>query len=117
MAPTAWSPLARPVTVMRLLVVEDEERLRSVLARYLREHAYAVDVAEDGRTALYLAGVNPYDAIVLDLNIPPPDGFEVLRRVRERGNPARVLILTARDAVDDRVGGLDVGADACLIKR
>jgi two-component system copper resistance phosphate regulon response regulator CusR len=101
---------------VRVLIVEDEARLAHVLERWLREHAYAVDVAGDGTRALYLAGVNLYDAVVLDVNIPAPNGFEVLRRLRERGNEARVLILTARDALEDRVTGLDLGADDYLIK-
>ncbi len=101
---------------MRILVVEDEARLASAVERYLRESAFAVDVAHAGKEALFLANVNPYDAIVLDIGIPEPDGFEVLRRLRERGNAARVLILTARDGVDDRIHGLELGADDYLVK-
>jgi two-component system copper resistance phosphate regulon response regulator CusR len=101
---------------MRILVVEDEARLASAVERYLRENAFAVDVAHGGKDALFLANVNPYDAIVLDIGIPEPDGFEVLRRLRERGNAARVLILTARDGVDDRINGLELGADDYLVK-
>lgn len=101
---------------MRILVVEDEARLASAVERYLRENAFAVDVAHAGKEALFLANVNPYDAIVLDIGIPEPDGFEVLRRLRERGNAARVLILTARDSVDDRINGLELGADDYLVK-
>ncbi|HEY0151577.1 MAG TPA: response regulator transcription factor [Longimicrobium sp.] len=101
---------------MRILVVEDEARLASAVERYLRENAFAVDVAHAGKDALFLANVNPYDAIVLDIGIPEPDGFEVLRRLRERGNAARVLILTARDSVDDRISGLELGADDYLVK-
>jgi two-component system copper resistance phosphate regulon response regulator CusR len=101
---------------MRILVVEDEARLASAVERYLRENAFAVDVAHAGKDALFLANVNPYDAIVLDIGIPEPDGFEVLRRLRERGNAARVLILTARDSVDDRINGLELGADDYLVK-
>lgn len=101
---------------MRILVVEDEARLASAVERFLRERAYAVDVAGTGRDALFLAGVNDYDAIVLDVGIPPPDGFEVLGRLRERGSAARVLVLTARDAVEDRVHGLELGADDYLVK-
>ncbi|MBD0319997.1 MAG: response regulator transcription factor [Gemmatimonadetes bacterium] len=101
---------------MRILVVEDEARLASAVERYLRESAFAVDVAHAGKDALFLANVNPYDAIVLDIGIPEPDGFEVLRRLRERGNAARVLILTARDGVDDRIHGLELGADDYLVK-
>jgi two-component system copper resistance phosphate regulon response regulator CusR len=101
---------------MRVLVVEDEAKLARVIDRWLRERAYAVDVAADGKQALYLAGVNSYDALVLDVNIPEPNGFEVLKRLRERGNNARVLVLTARDALEDRVTGLDLGADDYLVK-
>jgi two-component system copper resistance phosphate regulon response regulator CusR len=101
---------------MRILVVEDEARLASAVERYLRENAFAVDVAHAGKDALFLANVNPYDAIVLDIGIPEPDGFEVLRRLRDRGNAARVLILTARDSVDDRINGLELGADDYLVK-
>ena len=101
---------------MRILVVEDEARLASAVQRYLQESAFAVDVAGTGTDALFLANVNPYDAIVLDVGIPAPDGFEVLRRLRERGNAARILVLTARDGVDDRIRGLDTGADDYLVK-
>ena len=101
---------------MRILVVEDEARLASAVQRYLQENAFAVDVAGNGTDAIFLASVNPYDAIVLDVGIPAPDGFEVLRRLRERGNEARVLVLTARDAVEDRVHGLETGADDYLVK-
>lgn len=101
---------------MRILLVEDESRLASAVERYLRENAFAVDVASAGKDALFLANVNPYDAIVLDIGIPEPDGFEVLRRLRERGNAARVLILTARDGVEDRIHGLELGADDYLVK-
>jgi DNA-binding response OmpR family regulator len=101
---------------MRILVVEDEARLASAVERYLRENAFAVDVAGTGKDALFLAAVNPYDAVVLDIGIPEPDGFEVLRRLRERGNAARVLVLTARDGVEDRIHGLELGADDYLVK-
>ncbi|HEX7242645.1 MAG TPA: response regulator transcription factor [Longimicrobiaceae bacterium] len=101
---------------MRILIVEDEARLASAIERYLRESAFAVDVAGAGKDALFLANVNPYDAIVLDIGIPEPDGFEVLRRLRARGNAARVLILTARDGVEDRIHGLELGADDYLVK-
>ncbi|MBB4637361.1 response regulator transcription factor [Longimicrobium terrae] len=101
---------------MRILLVEDEARLASAVERYLRESAFAVDVAGTGKDAIFLANVNPYDAIVLDIGIPEPDGFEVLRRLRERGNAARVLILTARDGVEDRIHGLELGADDYLVK-
>lgn len=101
---------------MRILVIEDEVRLADVVERWLREQANAVDVAKNGRDAIFLASVNPYDAIVLDIGIPAPDGFEVLRTLRAKGITAKVLILTARDAVSDRVRGLDLGADDYLVK-
>ncbi len=101
---------------MRVLVVEDDVRLARILEKGLRENAYAVDVARTGKDALFLGNVNPYDAIVLDIGIPEPDGMEVARRLRERENPARILMLTARDAVADRVRGLDAGADDYLTK-
>jgi heavy metal response regulator len=101
---------------MRLLVVEDEARVRSFLRRGFREAALAVDDAADGETALEQALYRPYDAIVLDLMLPGRDGFEVLRELRARGCRTPVLILTARDEVEDRVRGLDAGADDYLVK-
>ena len=90
--------------------------MASLLRRGLERETYAVDVAENGVDALWLATENSYDAIVLDVMIPPPDGFEVCRTLRERGQWAPVLLLTARDAVADRVAGLDAGADDYLAK-
>jgi len=101
---------------MRVLVVEDDARLARVLEKGLREAAYAVDVVGSGKAALYEAAVVPYDAIVLDVNIPEPNGFEVARRLRAKGVASRILMLTARDAVGDRVEGLDAGADDYLTK-
>jgi len=101
---------------MRVLVVEDDARLAHVLEKGLREAAYAVDVAATGKAAVFEASVNPYDAIVLDVNIPEPNGFEVARRLRAKGIDARILMLTARDAVSDRIEGLDAGADDYLTK-
>ena len=101
---------------MRLLVVEDEVRVRSFLRRGFGEAAMAVDEAADGDEALDLALSRAYDAIVLDLMLPGRDGFAVLRELRSRGCKAPVLILTARDAVEDRVRGLDEGADDYLVK-
>ena len=101
---------------MRLLVVEDDARLASVLEKGLREAAYAVDVVGTGKAAIVEASVVPYDAIVLDVNIPEPNGFEVARRLRSKGNTALILMLTARDAVNDRIAGLDAGADDYLTK-
>lgn len=101
---------------MRLLLVEDDSRIARFIARGLREQAYAVDVAGDGEDALYQAAINTYDAIILDVMIPSPDGFEVCRRLRESGMRLPVLMLTARDAVEDRIAGLDTGADDYLTK-
>ena len=101
---------------MRLLVVEDDVRLSEVLLRGLREEGYAVDAARDGRAALEALSINAYDAVVLDLMIPAPDGFEVCRQMRSAKLSTPVLMLTARDAVEDRIAGLDCGADDYLVK-
>jgi len=109
---------------MRLLVVEDEVDLADALARGLRREGYAVDVAGDGGEALDRLALTPYDLVCLDLNLPDVDGLEVCRRLRndpayapaDDGAAPRVLILTARDSTEDRVGGLDEGADDYLVK-
>ena len=101
---------------MRALVVEDEVKMAALLRRGLEREGYAVDVANDGTDAIWLGTENDYDVIVLDVMIPPPDGFEVCRTLRKRSRWAPVLLLTARDAVDDRVTGLDSGADDYLPK-
>ena len=101
---------------MRILVVEDDTKLADMLLRSLREQGYAVDHAADGERALYQAAVNDYDAIVLDVGLPRRDGLEVSRTLRARGSRAPILMLTARDAVTDRVTGLDAGADDYLVK-
>ena len=101
---------------MRVLVVEDDPDMSRFIARGLGEQAYAVDVVTSGDAALQRAAVTPYDVIVLDLMIPPPDGLEVCRRLRRDGVDAPILMLTARDAVHDRVEGLDAGADDYLVK-
>lgn len=101
---------------MRLLVVEDDPLLRDVIVRGLREESYAVDAVGDGEEALMLASINPYDAVVLDLMIPRVNGIEVCRKVRAGGSSVPILILTARDAVADRILGLDAGADDYLTK-
>jgi two-component system OmpR family response regulator len=101
---------------MRVLVVEDEAKLAQVLARGLREEGYAVDVTGRGEDALWMAKANPYDAILLDVMLPGADGFEVCRRLRDLAVWSPVLMLTARDAVTDRVSGLDAGADDYLAK-
>ncbi|HSL64421.1 MAG TPA: response regulator transcription factor [Gaiellaceae bacterium] len=101
---------------MRVLVVEDEPKLAALLRRGLVEEGHAADVAPTGEDALWRALATPYDAIVLDLMLPGLDGVEVCRRLRAAGVWAPVLMLTARDGVDDRVGGLDAGADDYLSK-
>jgi len=101
---------------MRILVVEDELKMASLLRRGLVEEGHAVDLARTGDDALWMAQAADYDAIVLDLMLPGLDGVEVCRRVRESGVWAPVLMLTARDAVEDRVAGLDAGADDYLPK-
>jgi two-component system, OmpR family, response regulator len=101
---------------VRVLVVEDAPRLLEILARSLREEGFVVDGAPTGEEALRLAATAPYDAIVLDIRLPDLDGFEVCRRVREAGSWSPILMLTARDALADRVRGLDTGADDYLTK-
>ena len=101
---------------MRVLVVEDEAKLAGLIGRGLREEGLAVDVVDNGEEALWKAGSSPYDAIVLDVMLPGIDGFEVCRRLREDEVWSPILMLTARDAVEDRVEGLDTGADDYLTK-
>jgi two-component system response regulator MprA len=101
----------------RVLVVDDEPGVRVALERALRLEAYEVELAADGREALdRMAGAAPPDAVVLDVAMPHVDGLEVCRRLRAAGDRTPVLMLTARDAVDDRVEGLDAGADDYLVK-
>jgi DNA-binding response OmpR family regulator len=101
---------------MRVLLVEDEPHAARLLAKGLREQAYAVDVAGAGPDALYHAAITDYDAIVLDVMLPGLDGFEVCRELRRNGSSVPVLMLTARDAVEARIAGLDSGADDYLVK-
>jgi len=101
---------------MRVLVVEDEPRMARLLKRGLEEEGHAVDVAGDGPEGQWLATENPYAAVVLDVMLPGFDGFELCRKLRAAGVWTPVLMLTARDAVDDRVRGLDAGADDYLVK-
>jgi two-component system OmpR family response regulator len=101
---------------MRVLVVEDDVKMASLLRRGLLEEGLAADVARTGDDALWMAEATEYDAIVLDVMLPGVDGFEVCRRLRESGRWSPVLMLTARDAVEDRVAGLDSGADDYLTK-
>jgi two-component system, OmpR family, response regulator len=106
----------RSLWVMRVLVVEDEARMARLLKRGLEEEGHAVDVAADGPEGLWLATENNYAAVVLDVMLPGFDGFELCRKLRAAGVWSPVLMLTARDAVDDRVRGLDAGADDYLVK-
>ena len=101
---------------MRILIVEDEVKLASLIRRGLREQDAAADVAVSGEDALWMAGATGYDAIVLDVMLPGIDGFETCRRLRADGVWSPVLMLTARDAVEDRIAGLDTGADDYLTK-
>jgi len=101
---------------MRILLVEDEPHAAHVLAKGLREQTYAVDVAADGETAIFQAATTDYDAVILDVMLPVRDGFAVCRTIRESGCAVPILMLTARDAVDARIQGLDCGADDYLVK-
>ncbi|HEX2269178.1 MAG TPA: response regulator transcription factor [Pyrinomonadaceae bacterium] len=101
---------------MRILLVEDEPSAATMLAKGLREETYAVDIAADGETALAQAFVNDYDLVILDVVLPGKDGFKICRELRSNGLSIPVLMLTARDAVEDRIEGLDSGADDYLPK-
>ena len=101
---------------MRILLVEDEPSAALMLAKGLREQAYAVDVAADGEAALYQASINDYDLVILDVMLPFKDGIEVCNEIRAGGSMVPVLMLTARDSIIDRIVGLDSGADDYLIK-
>lgn len=101
---------------MRILVVEDENRIADFLSRGLESGGYAVDVANTGTSALECAHATAYDLIILDLGLPDIDGLQVLQKLRNRQSSPPVLILSARDAVDDRVKGLELGADDYLVK-
>jgi len=101
---------------MRILVIEDEKKVASFIKKGLEEEHYAVDTAYDGETGLYMADVNEYDLIVLDLMIPKIDGLEVLQRIRSNKNNVPILVLTAKDTVEDIVKGLDSGCDDYLTK-
>jgi heavy metal response regulator len=101
---------------MRILVIEDEKKVASFIKKGLEEEHYAVDTAYDGETGLYMADVNEYDLVVLDLMIPKIDGLEVLKRIRTSKNNVPILVLTAKDTVEDIVKGLDSGCDDYLTK-
>ena len=101
---------------MRILIVDDDRRLCNIVKRGLIEEAYVVDVAYDGEEGEYLADINPYDLIILDIMMPKKDGIEVCRDLRSRNINTPIMMLTAKDAVEDRVKGLDAGADDYLVK-
>lgn len=101
---------------MRVLIVEDERKISAYVKRGLEEQGYAVDAAYTGTEALDFADAAPYDLILLDILLPEMDGLAVCRELRRTGNRTPVLMLTARDAIDDRVAGLDAGADDYLVK-
>jgi DNA-binding response OmpR family regulator len=101
---------------MRVLLVEDEPSAAHVLAKGLREQSYAVDLAVDGDTAIFQAGTTDYDAVILDVMLPSRDGFAVCRTIRDAGSAVPILMVTARDAVEARIQGLDCGADDYLVK-
>src|SRR5712691_440017 len=112
-----WHGISRSsILGMRILLVEDDQRIARFVAKGLREQAYAVDVTNNGDDAFYRASVNDYDALVLDVMIPGRDGFAVCRDLRAAGSTVPIIMLTARDAVQDRVTGLDTGADDYLTK-
>jgi two-component system copper resistance phosphate regulon response regulator CusR len=101
---------------MRVLLVEDEPHAAHVLAKGLREQTYAVDLAADGDSAIFQVGTTDYDAVILDVMLPVRDGFAVCRTIRESGCAVPILMVTARDAVEARIEGLDSGADDYLVK-
>jgi two-component system, OmpR family, copper resistance phosphate regulon response regulator CusR len=103
-------------SAMRVLLVEDEPNAAHVLAKGLREQTYAVDVATDGDTAIFQVGTTDYDAVILDVMLPVRDGFAVCRTIRESGCSVPSLMVSARDAVEARIEGLDCGADDYLVK-
>jgi len=101
---------------MKILIVEDEKRLAALLKKGLEENAFAIDLCFDGEEGLYMAETFPYDAVILDVMLPKVDGFTVLGRLREKGIEVPVLMLTARGEVENRVKGLNIGADDYLAK-
>lgn len=101
---------------MRVLLVEDDRMVGAAIELALKDAAYAVDWVTDGESALLAVNTNDYQLVLLDLGLPKPDGFEVLRRLRKSLTPIPVIIVTARDGVEDRIDGLDLGADDYLIK-
>jgi two-component system OmpR family response regulator len=102
--------------IVRVLVVEDESKLAALIQKALREQGMLADVADNGESALWMAGSSPYEVIVLDINLPGIDGFETCSRLRSDGVLTPILMLTARDGIEDRITGLDTGADDYLLK-
>ena len=111
-----WLVCFQERSVMTILIVEDYAPLRKSLTKGLQEAGFAVDVAADGEEGLWQAQSGEYEVIILDLMLPKLNGLEILKRLREEGNPVHVLILTAKDLVHDRVRGLNLGADDYLVK-
>ena len=101
---------------MRILLVEDSVRLQKSVGKALRMSGYAVDLSGDGEQGYWLAESNDYDTIILDIMLPKLDGLTVLRRLRQKGRQIPILLLTAKDTIEDRVGGLQMGADDYLVK-
>jgi two-component system OmpR family response regulator len=101
---------------MRILLVEDDRMIGAAIAEALKDAAYAVDWVTDGQTATEAAEVESYDLVLLDLGLPKPDGLDMLRHFRKRRRLLPVIIVTARDGIEDRIGGLDLGADDYLVK-
>jgi heavy metal response regulator len=99
-----------------VLLVEDDARIANFVSKGLRENSYAVDVANDGKDGLYQSSINDYDVIILDVMLPKLSGFEICCQLRKLENKTPILMLTARDAIDDRISGLDFGADDYLTK-
>src|SRR3984893_13216219 len=97
---------------MRVLLIEDDRMVGAAVAQALKDAAYAVDWVTDGETAIEAAAVESYDLVLLDLGLPKPDGLDILRRFRKTEPPLPVIIVTARDGIEDRIGGPDLGADA-----
>ncbi len=101
---------------MRILLIEDEKKIANFIVRGLKEESYAVDTAPDGEEGMYLADINPYDLIILDIMLPKKDGITLCRELRKKQNNTPLLLLTARNTVKDKVIGLDAGADDYLAK-
>jgi len=101
---------------MKVLIVEDSDRLRKALGEGLKRSGFVVDLAQDGKAGFDYASATEYDVVVLDIMMPRLDGLDLLRALRDRRNPAKVLILSAKDQIDDRVRGLEAGADDYLVK-